>query len=102
MAEIRIRHVGLEVKRMIEMISFYKKLGFEKFWDRVEKPEHTGFKEDVRTVKLRDSRGCILEFTENHPYKNHVAFGVSYGKKAVTWLRDPDGNVLEVVNEELL
>ena len=102
MVEIKIRNIVLEVKDMKRMVLFYEKLGFEKFWDKVEKPEHTGFKEDVRTVKLKDSKGTVIELTKNHPYKKHVALGVTYGEKTVTWIRDPDGNVLEVVNEELL
>lgn len=97
-----IRHIGLEVKDMKKMILYYEGLGFSKFWDKMEPPEHTGFKKLVRTVKLKDTEGNVLELTRNHPYKKHFALTVKYGKKPVTWISDPEGNMIEVVNEKLL
>lgn len=97
-----IRHIGLETSNMEEMIRFYKDLGLKLYWDKIEHPEHTGFKEDVRTVKLRCEDETVIELVNNHEYKNHFALNVLGTERKVEWIKDPDGNMLEVVNEKLL
>ena len=97
-----IRHVGIETNNMKEMIRFYRDiLGLELYWDRLEKPEHTGFDEPVRTVKLKCKDGTVIELVNNHKYQNHFALNVLGTKRKVGWIKDPDGNMLEVVNETL-
>lgn len=97
-----IRHIGIEVKDMGKMINFYESLGLELFWDKIEKPGHTGFEQPVRTVKLRCNDGTIIELVENHKYKNHFALTTIGTNKKVEWIKDPEGNMIEMVNDELL
>ena len=53
-----IRHVGIETDNMKEMIRFYRDiLGLELYWDRLEKPEHTGFREDVPEFMIEPAPG---------------------------------------------
>lgn len=95
-----IRHIGLETGNMEKMVRFYRDtLGLELYWDRIEQPEHTGFKEVVRTVKLKCGDETVIELVSNHEYKNHFALNVVGTKKGIEWIKDPDGNVLEMVNE---
>ena len=96
-----IRHIGLETLNMNKMIKFYQELGLELYWDKIEQPEHTGFKEPVRTVKLKCEDKTVIELTSNHEYRNHFALNVTGTKKKVEWIKDPDGHMLEIVNEEL-
>lgn len=97
-----IRHIGIEVEDMEKMIDFYQGLGLELFWDKVEEPSHTGFERPVRTVKLKFKDGTVIELTKDHKYKNHFALNVTGSDRGVDWIRDPEGNMIELVDEELL
>ncbi len=97
-----IRHIGFVTSNMTEMIRFYKDfLGLELYWDKIEQPEHTGYKYPIRTVKLKAEDGTIIELLDKCPHGNHFALTVSGIKtNPMVWIKDPDGNEIEVVSNE--
>jgi len=97
---IGIRHIGIETDNMEEMIKFYEKLGLQVYWDEIEQPDHTGFDEPVRTVKMFCKDNSTIELTTNHKYKNHFALDVKGTETKTEWIEDPDGNMIEVVNND--
>jgi len=136
-----IRHTGIVVENLDVCLSFYQQLGFE----IVKQADERGvFIEnvlgldnvEVKTVKLADSRGCMVEllhFTspQSRPVTrrifdtgiSHMAFtvddidseynqlssiGIEFlstpqvspdGGAKVAFCRDPEGNILELVEE---
>jgi len=121
----RIRHTGfyLNKKDMRMEVEFYKKLGFEVFYGKVEKWPFFGI---IDVIKMKTPNGEVLEFVgedrENHtPSDCHVALQVenlnevvmklglqrflvhpmlSEDKKhKVAFMADPLGFILELVEK---
>jgi len=94
-----IRHVGIETKNLNKMVSFYEELGMTVFYDKTVKPK--GLKQKIKMVKLKSEDGSVIELTQGHTNSYHIAFNTDNNKDLI-WLKDPDGNLLEIVNEKLL
>ena len=94
-----IRHVGIETRNLKKMISFYEDLGMTLFYDKTVKPK--GLKQKIKMVKLVSKDGSVIELTQGHINSYHIAFDTD-NKEDLIWLKDPDGNLLEIVNEKLL
>lgn len=103
-----IRHTGIVTSNINTMIKFYTEVfGFNVIWDKIERP--VGFKEDIHTVKLQAEDGSILELCNKHIENWHIALTISNTNKELTnilenkisWIRDPDGNLLELVDESV-
>ena len=92
-----IRHIGIEVRDMNKMLKFYKGLGLKVIWDKIEQPEEWDCK--IHTIKLECPDGTIIELCEGHKSDIHFALNVTDTDKKVTWLRDPENNLLELVND---
>lgn len=75
--KISLRHVGLMVRDLEMAVMFYQVLGFKRM----------GKQETLKVQKMRDWKGGVIELVQGkwHP---HIA---------VTWIKDPDGNLMEVV-----
>jgi len=97
-----VRHIGLETNNLEEMVRFYRDfLGLELFWDKIESPEHTGYKEAVHTVKLRAPDGTIVELLQDCPHLSHFSLTVSgINTNPMIWIHDPDGNAIELVSDD--
>ena len=74
----KLRHVGITVTDMKKSLELYKDyFGFEVVWDEIEEGKFIDGLSDiknikVRTVKLKDSTGGMIELLQyhSHPEKN--------------------------------
>jgi catechol 2,3-dioxygenase-like lactoylglutathione lyase family enzyme len=96
-----IRHVGFDTENLEEMVNFYTELlGVEPYWDKHEQLK--GWDHQVHTVKFKCNNDTIFELSEGHIGQHHIAMDVKDVNEGLTFLKDPDGNLLELVNEKLL
>ena len=76
---MRLRHIGIKVENLERAVETYKLLGFNP----------VGPVETFRVQKLMDHKFQTFEICEGD-YNPHVA---------VDWVRDEDGNLIELVEE---
>ena len=77
-----VRHIGITVTDMEKSLELYRDyFGLEVVWDQIEQGEFidglSNIKDiKVRTVKMKDDRGAMIELLEyhSHPEKNHQNF----------------------------
>lgn len=88
---VSLRHVGIVVPSVSKYKNFLVNLGFEEFYDKIEKGSFVsklvGISDvQIRVVKLAGSEGSIIEILEylSHPdnlkiiYKNVNSIGISH------------------------
>jgi len=114
----RLRHMGIRVKNLKEAIRFYRYFQFRV----ISRSRETWLCKPLKIVKMEDHKGNRIELIEGG-WEPHVAITVNqtgamdmiwrdliqvvyqpvaYRKKKnleVFFIRDPSGNLVEVVNE---
>ena len=89
MKKILIRHIGIVTQDLEREKTFYKNMGLVCIYDATE---------HVRIVKLKDDGGHILELLQYESQSENTLRqkGISH----VAFTEDPEGNYLELVEEE--